>query len=186
AGLLIQRYIAQTIAQPALRDHAPKVLEELITAYGTRRPMAETDLASRTALRRGEVRAVMNGLTAAGLARPLDGEQAVGELSHDFVARAVARQLSRGRRDLLRHGLAYASPVLLSLTIACGSLAVAWHRFGPLQLRSELAELGLTITIEADHADAEVNSHFTEEHFVQAVPLLAPLNAATPIRSLPI
>ena len=35
----------------------------------------------------------MNGLWAAALARPLDAAQGVWELSHDFVARAVARYL---------------------------------------------------------------------------------------------
>ena len=86
----------------------------------------------------------MNGLAAGGLARPLDGEQAVWELSHDFIARAVARHLGRRRRDVLRHGAAYAAPALLVLALVSGGLAVTWQTFSPYQIRSELAELGLT------------------------------------------
>ena len=146
SGLLIRRYIAQILSQPALRDHVAAVLEELITGYGTKRPMSEPDLAGATKLRPGEVRAVMNGLAAGGLARPLDGEQAVWELSHDFVARAVARQLGRRRRDVLRHSAAYAAPALLVLALVSGGLAVAWHTLSPYRcVHSELAELGLTV-----------------------------------------
>ncbi|HXA23526.1 MAG TPA: leucine-rich repeat domain-containing protein, partial [Acetobacteraceae bacterium] len=184
AGRLIRYYIAQTMAQPALRDYSPAVLEELITGYGTKRPMSEADLVKVTKLRRGEVRAVMNGLAAAGLARPLDGDQAIWELSHDFVARAVARQLGGRRRNVRRHGVAYAAPVLLALTVVSGGLAAAWHWFSPYQLRSELAELGLTVTIESGHSDVEKNSHFTMERFASSAAVLGRLDAATPIRSV--
>src|SRR5262249_26128989 len=74
AGALIRGYVAQVVAQPALRDAAPAVLEALITAYGTKRPMAEVDLIRKARRPRAVVRAVMNGLAGAGLARPLDSE----------------------------------------------------------------------------------------------------------------
>ncbi len=184
AGLLIQRYIAQIMSQPALRDHVAAVLEALITGYGTNRPMSEPDLVTATKLRRGEVRAVMNGLAAGGLARPLDGEQAVWELSHDFVARAAARQLGHQRQDVLRHGAAYAAPALLVLTVVSGGLAVAWHTFSPYQIRSELAELGLTAMPADGHYNVERNSNFSPERFASSVAPLARLNNVAPIRSI--
>jgi hypothetical protein len=65
---------------------------------------------------------------------------------HDFVARAVAQQLGRRRRDVLRHSAAYAAPALLVLALVSGGLAVARHTLSPYMLHSELAELGLTVT----------------------------------------
>jgi hypothetical protein len=107
----VRRYIEQTVNQSAIRGLAPLILEQMITEQGTKRPRSEPDLAKDTGLR--PVRAVLTGLGAAALARPLDPAQGVWELSHDFVARAVARYLGRQRRDLLRRG-AYAALALVS------------------------------------------------------------------------
>jgi hypothetical protein len=184
ARLLIRRYIEQIVAQPVLRDRAPAVLESLISGYETNRPMPELELVSATKLRRGEVRAVMNGLVAGGLARPLDSEQAVWELSHDFIARAVALHLGRHRRAILRRSIAYAAPLLLALTIVGAGLAMAWQWGSLDQVRSALAELGLTVTIEAGQAQIESNSHLSPERFATSGRLLARLNESTPIRSV--
>ena len=145
--------------------------------------MSEPDLAGATKLRPGEVRAVMNGLAAGGLARPLDGEQAVWELSHDFVARAVARQLGRRRRDVLRDSAAYAAPALLVLALVSGGLAVGWA-MSPYQLHSELAELGLTVTPSDGRCNIGTNSNFSAEHFASSAPPLARLNNVTPVQSI--
>jgi hypothetical protein len=99
AGRLVRHYIEQSVEQPAIRDFAPRVLKELVTEQGTKWPRSEKELVDQTRLRPGEVRAVMNGLWATALARPLDAAQGVWELSHDFVARAVARYLGRRRLD---------------------------------------------------------------------------------------
>lgn len=113
AGQLVRRYIEVTVGQPAIRDFAPGVLEQLVTEQGTKRPRSEQELASSTNLRRGEVRAMLNGLGDAALARPLDPVEGIWELSHDFVARAVMRFLGRRRRELLQRGAFYAAPALL-------------------------------------------------------------------------
>ncbi|HXZ15324.1 MAG TPA: hypothetical protein VEH77_05020 [Roseiarcus sp.] len=55
----------------------------------------------------------MNGLWAAALALPLDAAQGVWELSHNFVARAVARYLGRRRVDWPGIARAYAAPLCL-------------------------------------------------------------------------
>ena len=98
AGQLIRRYIEQTVNQPELRDLAPRVLEKLVTEQATKQPRSEQELASETGLRRAEVRAVLIALGEAALARPLDAAQGIWELSHDFIARAMARYLGRQRR----------------------------------------------------------------------------------------
>jgi hypothetical protein len=110
ASVLVRRYIEQSVEQPAIREIAPRVLKELVTEQGTKRPRSEQDLIQETRLRPGEVRAVMNGLSAAALARPLDSAQGVWELSHDFVARAVSRYLGRRRVDWPTLARAFAAP----------------------------------------------------------------------------
>jgi DNA-binding IclR family transcriptional regulator len=69
------------------------MLEQMVAEQGTKQPRSEQDLAKKTELRPAEVRAVLNGLSDAGLVRPLDRASGVWELSHDFIARAVARFL---------------------------------------------------------------------------------------------
>jgi hypothetical protein len=115
ARQLVRRYIEQTVNQPDLRDLAPRILEKLVTEQATKQPRSEQELASETGLRRAEVRAVLIALGEAALARPLDAVQGIWELSHDFIARAMARYLGRQRRALLRRSGAYAAPVLLAM-----------------------------------------------------------------------
>jgi formylglycine-generating enzyme required for sulfatase activity len=96
-------------------------LEQLVTGQETKQPCVETQLAATARLKRGEVRAVLNALTNAGLARPLDREQGIWELSHDFVARAISRHLGRQRRENWRLAGYYAAPaLLLALAAAAG------------------------------------------------------------------
>jgi formylglycine-generating enzyme required for sulfatase activity len=120
AGVLIRGYIERTVEQPGIRDCAPQLLEQMITEQGTKRPRSEEQLVSDTKLRRAEVRAVLNVLDEAGLARTLDKERAEWELSHDFVAHAVGRFLGRRRSQILRRIGAYAAPALLAISLAGG------------------------------------------------------------------
>jgi hypothetical protein len=128
AGQLVRLYIEQTVRQPAIRDFAPPILEQLVTEQGTKRPRSEQELAVSTRLRRGEVRAVLNGLGSAALARPLDAAQGVWELSHDFIARAVLRYLGRRPRDLVWRAAAYTAPVLFGAMLLTVGGAFAWNR----------------------------------------------------------
>lgn len=120
AGVLVRRYIERTIEQPGIRDCAPQMLEQMISEQGTKRPRSEKELAADAKLGPAEVRAVLNALDEAGLARTLDEERAEWELSHDFVAHAIARFLGRRRSQVLRQISAYAAPALLAVTIVVG------------------------------------------------------------------
>lgn len=115
AGTLVSQYISQTLEQPAIRDRAPRMLKGMITEHGTKQPCSEKDLAAKAQLRPAEVRAVLNALSDAGFARLLDPGQGIWELSHDFIARALARFLDRRRRQALRRVVAYAAPALLAV-----------------------------------------------------------------------
>ena len=49
AGRLVHHYIEQSVEQPAIRALAPRVLSELITEQGTKRPRSEQHLAKQRA-----------------------------------------------------------------------------------------------------------------------------------------
>jgi internalin A len=181
AGELVRRYIELTVGQHTIRDFAPKILEQLVTEQGTKRPQSELELVSSTSFRHGEVRAVLNGLSAAALARPLDPVQGVWELSHDFIARAVTRYLGRRGKAPLQRAVFYAAPVLLTTMLLISIGIIAWDRARLYQIRSELAEHGLTITSIKNGLAADVNPHFSRESFVSTGPLLVRL---TTLRSL--
>jgi Leucine-rich repeat (LRR) protein len=175
AGQLVRQYIEQTVGQPAIRNFAPRVLEQLITEQGTKCPRSEQELAGSTHLRRGEIRAVLNGLGSAALARPLDPRQGVWELSHDFIARAVARYLGRQRRDLLQQSAFYAAPALLTAMLMIGAGVIGWEHVKPDHTISQLNQLGLTVAKKAEGQTAEGTSQLTTESLVQAAPLLGRL-----------
>ncbi len=130
AGRLVGQYVQHAIEQPAIRNLAPSVLETLVTEQGTKHPQRpENDIASSSGLRLAEVRAVMNGLSVASLARSLNAsdDSVVWELSHDFVARAVVRYLSRRQRPSLSFIAPYAAPMLLSSMLLLIGGTVAWR-----------------------------------------------------------
>jgi hypothetical protein len=131
AGRLVRHYIEQSVEQPAIREFAPRVLNELVTEQGTKQPRSEQDLIERTHLRPAEVRAVMNGLWTAALARPLNAAQGTWELSHDFVARAVVRYLGRSRANWPSRILAFSAPVLLGLVAAALIGTIGWNAGTP-------------------------------------------------------
>jgi hypothetical protein len=161
AGQLVRHYIEQSVEQPAIREIAPSVLKELVTEQGTKRPRSEKDLVEQTRLRLGEVRAVMNGLSAAALARPLDAAQGVWELSHDFVARGVARYLGRRRFDWPGLARAFAAPALFGLMAAAVAGAFLWNAGTEDRLRAELANVG--IDISSDGLEAASSTRFRPE-----------------------
>jgi hypothetical protein len=175
AGVLVRRYIEQSVEQPAIREIAPRVLKELVSEQGTKRPRSEQDLVEETRLRPGEVRAVMNGLSAAALARPLDSAQGVWELSHDFVARAVGRYLGRRRVDWPTLARAFAAPALFGLMAAAAATAIIWNAGAAERLRAQLADFG--IDVSQDEHEAAASQCFKAENWAKAGPILDRLTA---------
>jgi formylglycine-generating enzyme required for sulfatase activity len=120
AGIIVRSYIEETVNQQGPRYFAPKLLEQMITEQGTKIPCSEQALVKKAKLRQGEVRAVLNSLNIAALARPIDAEGAVWELSHDFIARAVARFLGRMHVEAFEQAGVCAAPVLLAISLIGG------------------------------------------------------------------
>ena len=175
AGQLARHYIEQSVEQPAIREIAARVLKELVTEQGTKWPRSEKELVEQTHLRPAEVRAVMNGFSAAALARPLDAAQGVWEFSHDFVARAVARYLGRRRLDWPGIARAYAAPALFVLMAATTAGAIAWNVNAADRARPSLAELGVEVLSTPEGLQAIAGSRFKPQSLPEADRLLAKL-----------
>jgi Leucine-rich repeat (LRR) protein len=175
AAHLVRHYIEQSVEQPTIRGFAPRVLKELVTEQGTKRPRSEKDLVAQTALQRAEVRLVMLRLWAAGLARPLDAAQDVWELSHDFVARAITRYLEERRLDWAGLPRGYAASALFGLLAVVAVGATAWSLHALDRVRSELAELG--INVSSDGLEANTSGRFNIANWTEAGSLVAKLTA---------
>jgi hypothetical protein len=175
ADRLVRHYIEQSVEQPAIREIAPRVLKELVTEQGTKWPRSEQDLVDQSRLRLGEVRAVLNGLWAAALARPLDSAQGIWELSHDFVARAVARYLGRRRRDLPGLVSAFTAPALFGLMLTAAVGAIAWNVSTTARVKAELAELAVEVSPTLGGLQAEASSRFKVDSLTRVGSLLGKL-----------
>lgn len=145
---VVDHVVAQVVGAPEIRDLAPAVLGRPLTAQATRRPRSGVELVALTKRRRGEVRAVLTALARSGLARVLEPTQGLWELSHDFVARVVARHLVQGRR-----ALGYAAPALLVAAIAGGAGAVGWESMTEDRAIRALAALGLNVSTMEEAPD---------------------------------
>ena len=112
-GRLIQGYLRQAMAKPGIDDLAPRLLGEMITDKGTKRPLDEGALAERTASSAGFVRKCLLLLAQEGVVRELEPEQRVWEISHDFVARQLSQIIPRLRPSWFRRTQARLAPVAL-------------------------------------------------------------------------
>jgi hypothetical protein len=139
AGRLVREYLAENVEQDGVREFAKPVLEQLLTEQGTKQPKSHAEIAAATKLEPYAVLAVLNGMGKAGLARTLDVQNGVWELSHDFVARALNAYLGRRPGEWGRKSLAHASPVLFgALLAALGVYEVAVA--GPERAKREYIE----------------------------------------------
>jgi hypothetical protein len=177
AGMLVRRYIEEAAEQPAIRDYAPPVLERMITEQGTKQPRSERELVEATKLRPAEVRAALNGLHTAALARPFDRERAIWELSHDFIARAAARYLGRRSFRSPERLLGYVAPALLSIVLATAAGAVAWQSGAEDRAIARLALLGLAASQrEEGGLRLEESSSLNQTSFEKSEPTLTKLS----------
>ena len=182
ASRLVRHYIEQAVEQPAIREFAPRILKELITEQSTKRRRSEQELMKQSRLQAAEVRAVLNGLWAAALVRPLDVSLGEWELSHDFIARAVAQYLGQRRYDWLSLVSNYAATALLGLLMATLALttlynlgATVWNTRVASSASTELYELGINVTSGPAGSEAVASSRFNPTNLPKAVGLLSQL-----------
>jgi hypothetical protein len=78
-GRLIQSYLRQAMAKPGIDDLAPRLLGEMITDKGTKRPLDESALAERTTSSAGFVRKCLLLLAQEGVVRELARAASMGD-----------------------------------------------------------------------------------------------------------
>lgn len=145
-GRLIHDYLRQAMARPGIDDIAPKMLGEMITEQGTKRPMDEAALAGATGIAPGLLQKALLFLGRDGVVRELDPERRVWEVSHDFVARQLGQILPRLRPSRLRRAQATLAPVaLVAWLVLLPLLAFAGPELMERYARNTLSEAGVRV-----------------------------------------
>ena len=146
ADRVIQNYLRVCITEPLIRNDAPLILKEMITDAGTKRPCTEVELSNSSSRPLANVRHCLLVLGKSGLVRPLGQEQAVWEISHDFIARVLGQMLGRMRPSKRDGVLIYGGPAfaaLWALTIIFGiAFLPAWRYHKAIQ---ELNDVGFRL-----------------------------------------
>jgi hypothetical protein len=92
-GQLIKSYLQECLRHKEVADYAAKLLEPMITAHGTKKPMPLNALAVHCGCKVAVVRGVLLRLLQQGLVRPV-GEE-TWEIAHDFAASQLGQLLPR-------------------------------------------------------------------------------------------
>lgn len=97
-GGLIRGFLRESLLLPEVRDVAGKLIPQLISDNVTKRPRAVADLAQATQISPSAVRACLRrlGESDRAIVRPLDQQQEVWEISHDFLVPLLDSTVARG------------------------------------------------------------------------------------------
>jgi Leucine-rich repeat (LRR) protein len=158
---LIQGYLEAALAQREIREIAPRVVGELLSEAGTKRPRALAELVADTHLREGEIKLCLARLASKGLVRTLDTGRSLWEISHDFVAKQLAILLGRLRLKLWPLVAMWTVPLLFALCL--GALLYSVPLYLAQHASRELQRLGGAIfrlpdgTMEVGFGDETTN-----------------------------
>jgi hypothetical protein len=116
------------LSNPEVREHAPRIVREMVTDAGTKHPRSETELAEKTRLDAHLIRGTLLALGGRGLVRPLDEANRVWEIAHDFVARLLSQIVGNVRVPWWRRAQPWLAPTALVLWVGVIFLALpAWQ-----------------------------------------------------------
>jgi hypothetical protein len=127
-GRLIRGFVQESIFQTEIAEVTPLILPKLISAHVTKLPQSVSEMAKGTDLTPRQVQGAMFRLgdPERAIVRPLDPEQRVWEISHDFLVPMIDSMLAQWRSSLwksLRQWLpAVAVGVLLAFVFAAPRL----------------------------------------------------------------
>jgi hypothetical protein len=179
AGRLLTGYLRDALEQPEVREHAPRIVREMVTNAGTKHPRSETELAAKTRLDAHLIRGALLALGSRGLVRPVDEGSGVWEIAHDFVARLLSQVVGSGHVPWWRRAQPWLAPTALVLWVGVIFLALpAWQsRQAEIAFR-ELAAMHITVTggnpYRVEFRDFE-NEEQAQGDLVLAVPHLQAL-----------
>jgi hypothetical protein len=120
---LIAHHLREALQRPAVRDLAPRLLDQLITEGGTARAVETTTLAATCGRPEAEIRGALRVLREDGLVRPIDGSGRVWQVAHDFIANQLSLLLGRLRPPWWRRAAPYATPALAGTWLAAVAAA---------------------------------------------------------------
>jgi hypothetical protein len=122
-GRLLTGYLRDALEQPEVREHAPRIVREMVTDAGTKHPRSETELAEKVRLDSHLIRGTLLALGSRGLVRPVDEGSGVWEIAHDFVARLLSRIVGNWRVHWWQRTRSFLAPV--SLVMWTGAIFIA-------------------------------------------------------------
>lgn len=114
---LLVEYLRHYVFRRDLKDHAPKILEVMISDAGTKIPRAIEYLSSITAIPSSEVRGTLNLLGNEGMVRCIDEWDEIWEIAHDFIAHHLLIVLRNTGKPPVELALRWAIPIGLAIWI---------------------------------------------------------------------
>jgi len=135
-GGLIRGFLRESILLPPIRDIAPVLVPHLITGYVTKRPRNIAELATETASDPATVRGCLRvlGRSDRAIVRPLDADQQVWEISHDFLVPLLDSILARWRISLWRRLRSWLPWFAATAMIVAVIVVTSWRRDPILEL----------------------------------------------------
>ncbi len=117
---LMAEYLRYNLYRRDMKDHAPDILEQMVTALGTTVPRTIAHLMLSTGIPKNEIKGSLNLLANAGLVRQIDQKDDVWEVAHDFIAQnllMVLRGTRKSFKEMISPWLAPASLCLWGIVI---------------------------------------------------------------------
>jgi hypothetical protein len=135
-GQLVQRYLNDCLIASESRDFSKLLLTNMITDAGTKEARSEDELATFTRFQPWQIRASLADLAERGLVRRLEAEDAIWEISHDFLARIIGQLIGRTKPSPLQRARPFIAPAVLTGWIALTLLALSlgFHYAGPARI----------------------------------------------------
>ncbi|MGI9417840.1 MAG: hypothetical protein ACR2RA_08395 [Geminicoccaceae bacterium] len=165
-GRLIQDFLRQAIKKPGIDQAAPVLLARMITDKGTKKPMAEADLAGATGIQPAMTRKTLYLLGEEGVVRELDRDQNIWEISHDFVARQLGQIIPRLKPSWRQQVQKVATPVaLVAWLLILGGGYPIYQVWDSARIADELR--AMRVGVEGEKGAYEVEIH--EETNVAAI-----------------
>ena len=129
-GGLIRGFLRESILLPPIRDIAPVLVPHLITGYVTKRPRSIAELATATASDPAAVRGCLRvlGQSERAIVRPLDADQQVWEISHDFLVPLLDSIVARWRVSLWRRLRSWLPWIAATSMVVAVMVAANWRR----------------------------------------------------------
>ena len=171
-GTLLRNHLADQIKRKEVREVAPTILRQMITANGTKLPVNLEQVAKTTGIDANQIRGCLVQLGNEGMVRELDRTNGRWEIAHDFIASLYDRILAGWRGTAWQR----ARPWVLGSGIGLWLLAVVampmfWRDYTENQAKERLAELSFTVGGKPTERIAGSNS-VDDANLAKAIPSL--------------